>query len=150
MQPVIYALVINDCQTFSILVRIEPHATHGSHHEPKQNECFQYPRADRASCNLITDLRIIQRCNFQYPRADRASCNLRLQPLVQIVDSPFSILVRIEPHATPWTSCSLACLASTFSILVRIEPHATRKSLSRQRKAQNFQYPRADRASCNL
>src|SRR5579885_3281636 len=37
---------------------------------------FQYPGADRASCNDVVEIgAIVPLLVFQYPRADRASCN---------------------------------------------------------------------------
>ncbi len=62
---------------------------------------FQYPRADRASCNIDVWLQEqIIALLFQYPRADRASCNSRKRGDAEALRGTFSILVRIEPHAT--------------------------------------------------
>ncbi len=60
----------------------------------------------------------------------------------------FSILVRIEPHATLPESPEIR-VYQPFSILVRIEPHATALIPFLIGVATLFQYPRADRASCN-
>ncbi len=76
---------------------------------------------------LSETFRIVQ-CDwtFQYPGADRASCNGEFKDAEGNVALPFSILVRIEPHATA-------------HIRVKRKLHIG-----------NFQYPGADRASCNL
>ena len=113
---------------FSILGRIEPTATFLTFAArwAENVSDFQYPRSDRAHCNIG---RVNERCDppnsFQYPRSDRAHCNLLFWLLMAAGEGPFSILGRIEPTATT----AVALLAY---------------------REEGFQYPRSDRAHCNL
>src|SRR5437660_4117662 len=51
----------------------------------KRSENFQYPQADRASCNTCRyNISYILRTIFQYPQADRASCNFDMQNVFKL------------------------------------------------------------------
>src|SRR5579885_1583774 len=85
---------------FSILVRIEPHATRSTRPQLVGTLNFQYPGADRASCNTDQRTRSAEQVFLSVSwcgsslmqRLFSNGCVLRILP--------FSILVRIEPHAT--------------------------------------------------
>src|SRR5437660_2755100 len=62
--------------------------------------------------------------HFQYPQTDRTSCDNAKIATSRSWYSSFSILKRIEPHATKLAFRSHKKEAA-FSILKRIEPHAT-------------------------
>ncbi len=161
--------------SFSILVRIDPHAADSPAYLAATCIPFQYPRADRPSCS--------SRRLLLYPPAVNlsvSSCGSTLmQPRLRFAVSArnnhsFSILVRIDPHAAPralferWhqlhdfqypradrPSCSTPLRLpapeqqQAFSILVRIDPHAAYSHIWTARRSQAFQYPRADRPSCS-
>src|SRR5579885_371850 len=161
--------------SFSILVRIDPHAADSPAYLAATYITFQYPRADRPSCS--------SRRLLLYPPAVNlsvSSCGSTLmQPRLRFAVSArnnhsFSILVRIDPHAAPralferWhqlhdfqypradrPSCSTPLRLpapeqqQAFSILLRIDPHAAYSHIWTARRSQAFQYPRADRPSCS-
>src|SRR5579883_2557358 len=161
--------------SFSILVRIDPHAADSPAYLAATCIPFQYPRADRPSCS--------SRRLLLYPPAVNlsvSSCGSTLmQPRLRFAVSArnnhsFSILVRIDPHAAPralferWhqlhdfqypradrPSCSTPLRLpapeqqQAFSILVRIDPHAAMIYQKRCSSSYIFQYPRADRPSCS-
>src|SRR5579883_2808458 len=112
--------------TFSILVRIDPHAACSAslvcgptarifqYPRADRPSCsqkiavlfqqlvkdFQYPRADRPSCSPPAPRQTANNAStFQYPRADRPSCSRTATPVFVAVQVTFSILVRIDPHA---------------------------------------------------
>ena len=63
----------------------------------------------------------------------------------------FSILGRIEPTATLAALEAAEAAGGSFSILGRIEPTATlRRAFARRPIRFIFQYPRSDRAHCNV
>src|SRR5579883_2000383 len=160
--------------SFSILVRIDPHAADSPAYLAATCIPFQYPRADRPSCS--------SRRLLLYPPAVNlsvSSCGSTLmQPRLRFAVSArnnhsFSILVRIDPHAAHSYDCrrrnssrlSVSSCGSTlmqhtaisgrrdaprpFSILVRIDPHAAMIYQKRCSSSYIFQYPRADRPSCS-
>ena len=87
--------------TFSILGRIEPTATFMPGYEGDPHPYFQYPRSDRAHCNLPEgEVPWPDLVDFQYPRSDRAHCNPAARRDPRRSTPPFSILGRIEPTAT--------------------------------------------------
>jgi len=93
----------------------------------RRRKPFQYPRSDRAGCNLA-DVPAVLRdvLDFQYPRSDRAGCNIAGGALLAVVGvlSVSSVgssgmqrrRVALWPHAQ-----------YAFSILGRIERDATRQ-----------------------
>src|SRR5579883_2572857 len=161
--------------TFSILVRIDPHAAKiDASCLVSANRIFQYPRADRPSCSGFASIS----GSYMYTLSV-SSCGSTLMQLPQAAAlssccEPFSILVRIDPHAAPralferWhqlhdfqypradrPSCSTPLRLpapeqqQAFSILVRIDPHAAYSHIWTARRSQAFQYPRADRPTCS-
>src|SRR5579883_2089117 len=112
--------------SFSILVRIDPHAADSPAYLAATCIPFQYPRADRPSCS--------SRRLLLYPPAVNlsvSSCGSTLmQPRLR-----FAVSARND---------------HSFSILVRIDPHAAPRALfERWHQLHDFQYPRADRPSCS-
>ncbi len=61
--------------SFSILVRIDPHAVKVERMFRTRVRVFQYPRADRPSCSRLAFSTARLNHPFQYPRADRPSCS---------------------------------------------------------------------------
>ena len=112
---------------------------------------FQYPRSDRAHCNMGEEsFPHRARKTFQYPRSDRAHCNSVWTSGACSVPSSLSILGRIEPAATVWIRSVWRVRKGPFSILGRIEPTATFPPETRTTPTPTgFQYPRSDRAHCN-
>ena len=137
----------------------------------------QYPRSDRAHCNFgnacykpesASDLSVSSVGSSPLQLLQEGDAPARLQGLsVSSVGSSslqprghpsrlrvlpsFSILGRIEPTATRSTACRSPRLAWPFSILGRIEPTATpRPGRAGAGQGRHFQYPRSDRAHCNL
>ena len=86
---------------------------------------FQYPRSDRANCNLLVKRRpVFTLPDFQYPRSDRANCNLLFRSQL-FLNSKLSV-----------SSFGSSQLQPTADAGVRLD-------------AIFFQYPRSDRANCN-
>ncbi len=135
---------------------------------------FQYPRAERAHCDELIAGVNQQYQHFQYPRAERAHCDPSKRVAAASaaklsVSSCGACPLRqregsraIESGRLSVSSCgacplrrkcrgeSVLAETGTFSILVRSVPIATaRKELIGARGC-NFQYPRADRAHCDL
>ena len=85
---------------------------------------------------------------FQYPQADRASCNSNLvqtpviYPGLSVSSSGSSIMQPVQLNL-------IFSGAQSFSILKRIEHHATVYVSRETLIIYDFQYPQADRASCN-
>ena len=136
-------------RAFSILGRIEPTATllvptgthavqpgfqyprsdrahcnvwHDSHHSGRQN--FQYPRSDRAHCNADGPPKEMRAWIFQYPRSDRAHCN-PLASLERVGPIPLSVSSVGSSPLQPQKPVGGFDSHPTFSILGRIEPTAT-------------------------
>src|SRR5437660_5374058 len=66
----------NSPKTFSILKRIEPHATVSVVARTLSRLHFQYPQTDRTSCDFILSfLTNLTKQTFQYPQTDRTSCD---------------------------------------------------------------------------
>ena len=118
-----------DIDAFSILGRIEPTATSQVRPDPSgPRASFQYPRSDRAHCNLSGGRGTLRLTIFQYPRSDRAHCNRTTHRGPHGRELPFSILGRIEPTATAMAGGLVDPSPGPFSILGRIEPTATSSS----------------------
>jgi len=163
--------------TFSILGRIEPTATELLRQRDPLPETFQYPRSDRAHCNSAHPrYRHIGTRAFSILGRIEPTATGDLSPPSILVTPPFSILGRIEPTAT----CARPSIrppgsTASFSILGRIEPTATPKLLDEIVEGEGlsvssvgssplqprpgagdggvlsaFQYPRSDRAHCNV
>ena len=137
---------------------------------------FQYPRSDRAHCNRPTGMgggpppnafSILGRIE---PTATNAMDEARLANYRLSVSSVGSSPLQLprSPACPPGPELSVSSVGSsplqpppghatalilgdTFSILGRIEPTATSTTSSNPCfKTVNFQYPRSDRAHCNL
>ena len=114
-------------RSFSILGRIERDATlHPRRRRLHRHHHFQYPRSDRAGCNVSTPPPS-EGCapGFQYPRSDRAGCN--------------GVGVEVRQ-----TGCGVFQYPRSDRAGCNEFPHRTRRcGICR------FQYPRSDRAGCN-
>src|SRR5579883_2089118 len=87
--------------TFSILVRIDPHAAMIYQKRCSSSYIFQYPRADRPSCS-----------------PGLCYCHSPLLNLLSVSSCGSTLMQpKYWPRRTVWH-------ALTFSILVRIDPHA--------------------------
>ena len=161
-------------QAFSILGRIERDATPLSLSKTLLLDHFQYPRSDRAGCNVD----LPPGCKFlehlSVSSVGSSGMQLYALPVVNLGVAAFSILGRIERDATLRSIHLLSRYSPPFSILGRIERDATTSRLDHpfsqallsvssvgssgmQRPAEggddnpggSFQYPRSDRAGCN-
>ena len=164
----------NPVQAFSILGRIERDATPCWRGHPRPISSFQYPRSDRAGCNYqgsasggnwLIPFSILGRIErdatphqvvsyagcrrFQYPRSDRAGCNWTRR--MRLGTGRILSVSSVGSSGMQQTDRSRRRMnRKPFSILGRIERDATIPTPSRPHTNDAFQYPRSDRAGCNV
>jgi len=86
---------------------------------------------------------------FQYPRSDRAGCNMLTNCSIQYKIPSFSILGRIERDATRLTLPKIGEIAALSVSSVGSSGMQPRSGHSCDGRGFSFQYPRSDRAGCN-
>ena len=135
---------------FSILGRIEPTATFPLPPGGPAGCCFQYPRSDRAHCNSERACGARRSHIFQYPRSDRAHCNNSSGEgsgatvwlsVSSVGSSPLQLALDID-EISDQDILSVSSVGSS--------PLQPARSASIASARLDFQYPRSDRAHCNV